>query len=70
VLVEDDGPGLEISTEAAFMRGGRLDELGRGNHGLGLSIAKEIVEAAGGTLDLQRSVLGGLRVALSWSDPQ
>ncbi|KAF1716026.1 ATP-binding protein [Pseudoxanthomonas yeongjuensis] len=66
MLVEDDGPGLEISTEAAFMRGGRLDELGRGNHGLGLSIAKEIVEAAGGTLDLQRSVPGGLQVALSW----
>ena len=70
MLVGDDGPGLEISTEAAFMRGGRLDELGRGNHGLGLSIAKEIVEAAGGTLDLQRSVLGGLQVALSWPDPK
>jgi signal transduction histidine kinase len=70
MLIEDDGPGLEISAEAAFRRGGRLDESGRGNHGLGLSIAKEIVEAAGGTLDLQRSVLGGLQVALSWPDPK
>lgn len=70
MLVEDDGPGLEISAEVALMRGSRLDELGQGNHGLGLSIAKEIVEAAGGTLGLQRSVLGGLQVTLSWPDPK
>lgn len=70
MLVEDDGPGLEISAEVALMRGSRLDELGQGNHGLGLSIAKEIVEASGGTLGLQRSVLGGLQVTLSWPDPK
>jgi signal transduction histidine kinase len=70
MLVEDDGPGLEISTESALMRGGRLDELGQGNHGLGLSIAKEIVEAAGGTLELRHSALGGLQVSLCWPDPK
>lgn len=64
--VEDDGPGLEISAEEALMRGGRLDETGHGNHGLGLSIAKDITEASGGRLGLDRSPLGGLRVELHW----
>lgn len=68
LLIEDDGPGLEISTEEALMRGGRLDEAGHGNHGLGLSIAKEITEATGGTISLDRSSLGGLRAKLSWSE--
>lgn len=65
--VEDDGPGLEISAEEALMRGGRLDEAGHGNHGLGLSIAKDITEASGGQLSLGRSELGGLRVGLRWT---
>lgn len=64
--VEDDGPGLEISAEEALMRGGRLDEAGHGNHGLGLSIAKDITEATGGRLALGRSTMGGLRVELQW----
>jgi len=68
--VEDDGPGLEISAEEALMRGGRLDETGHGNHGLGLSIAKDITEATGGQLILDRSPLGGLRVGLRWTDSQ
>lgn len=67
--IEDDGPGLEISAEEALMRGGRLDESGHGNHGLGLSIAKEITEATGGRLALERSSLGGLRVAITWARP-
>ena len=64
--VEDDGPGLEISAEDALMRGGRLDEAGHGNHGLGLSISKDITEASGGLLSLGRSPMGGLRVELRW----
>jgi signal transduction histidine kinase len=64
--VEDDGPGLNISTEEALSRGGRLDETGSGNHGLGLSIARDIIEATQGTLTLGTSPLGGLQVRLRW----
>lgn len=66
LTVEDDGPGLNISTEEALARGGRLDESGSGNHGLGLSIARDIIEATQGTLALGRSALGGLQVRLAW----
>jgi len=66
LTVEDDGPGLSISVEEALARGGRLDETGSGNHGLGLSIARDIVEATQGTLTLGKSDLGGLRVHLFW----
>ncbi|HRP74703.1 MAG TPA: sensor histidine kinase [Rhodocyclaceae bacterium] len=64
--VEDDGPGLGISTEEALTRGGRLDETGSGNHGLGLSIARDIIEATNGQIALGKSGLGGLRVTLNW----
>ncbi len=64
--VEDDGPGLNISTEEALSRGGRLDETGSGNHGLGLSIARDIIEATQGQLALSTSTLGGLQVRLRW----
>ncbi len=70
ILVEDDGPGcapgeLDRLTE----RGARLDESARG-HGLGLAIAREIVEAYGGRLEFRRSSeLGGLAVAVSLPRP-
>ncbi len=69
VLVEDDGAGIpEHDRPRVLNRGIRLDERVPGT-GLGLTIAKEIVEAYNGRLDLGRADIGGLRVALTIPAP-
>ncbi len=65
LTVEDDGPGLPDSAMPEALRPGRrLDEAAPG-HGFGLPIARELAELYGGGLALERSDLGGLRVALT-----
>ena len=60
IRVEDDGPGLtEEEATKVLRRGVRLDEKTPGS-GLGLDIVKELVDVYGGSLQLKRSVLGGL----------
>jgi signal transduction histidine kinase len=60
IRVEDDGPGLtEEEAGKVLRRGVRLDEKTPGS-GLGLDIVKELVDVYGGSLQLKRSVLGGL----------
>ncbi len=60
IKIDDDGPGLtEDEAQAVLRRGVRLDEKTPGS-GLGLDIVKELVDVYGGSLQLKRSVLGGL----------
>lgn len=64
LLVEDDGPGLSSEQLGkAIQAGQRLDENSPG-FGFGLSITRELAELYGGSLSLDRSSIGGLRVAI------
>ena len=42
------------------------DEAGPGHQGLGLIIARELVEATNGRMQLAHSELGGLKIVLTW----
>jgi signal transduction histidine kinase len=62
LCIEDDGPGVpEHQLARLGERGVRLDQQTHG-YGLGLAIAQDIVEAYGGSMGFERSVLGGLAV--------
>ncbi len=66
IAVEDDGPGIpEAEWELVFDRFHRADRArarSEGGAGLGLAIAKAIVEAHGGTIRVERAQAGGARV--------
>jgi signal transduction histidine kinase len=67
--VEDDGPGIPAGdAERVFERFARLDaarSLDDGGAGLGLSIARDIVERHGGTLVVDSSVERGARLVIT-----
>jgi signal transduction histidine kinase len=60
IVVEDDGPGLP--DELVLARG--VSEAG--STGLGLDIARQAVESAGGALRWERSATGGARITLEF----
>jgi signal transduction histidine kinase len=63
--VEDDGPGIpDDKINSILKRGIRLDEQKPGS-GLGLGIVAELVTVYGGTIELSRASLNGLRVEIS-----
>jgi signal transduction histidine kinase len=64
LVIEDDGPGVpDEHLHCILRRGERADESVAGT-GLGLAIAREITQACGGSLTLDRSPLGGLAVRI------
>jgi signal transduction histidine kinase len=64
VVIEDDGPGLRSEQLPQVLRPGeRIDEDAPG-FGFGLPITRELAELYGGELNLETSVLGGLRATL------
>lgn len=66
IIIEDNGPGIEQEKfEEVFRPFYRIDSSRNqetGGVGLGLSIARDIVHAHGGELELQKSPHGGLAV--------
>lgn len=69
ITVEDDGPGLSAAEKSQafdrFFRGSNASGQGTEGSGLGLPVVKSIVEAHGGSVELQDAETGGLRVAIS-----
>jgi signal transduction histidine kinase len=64
LTVEDDGPGLPPSIrDQVLQRGVRFDEAAPGS-GLGLAIVRDLAQVYEGTITLDDSPTGGLRVSL------
>jgi signal transduction histidine kinase len=72
IVVDDDGPGIpEEERERIFDPFYRLDrsrDRATGGFGLGLSIARKAVSLHGGTLQVERSPLGGARFVIMLPD--
>ena len=69
ICVEDDGPGIpKDKREDVFKAFYRLENSRNketGGVGLGLSIAKDVITSHGGTIELDDSSMGGLKVLIS-----
>ncbi len=67
--IDDDGPGISPEKISDALKPfNRLDPARNQNRdgvGLGLSIARDIIQSHGGTLSLSKSKLGGLRARIS-----
>ena len=69
LTIDDDGPGLAPDLRTVVLeRGVRIDEAAPGS-GLGLAIVRDLVEIYGGSIALDVSPLGGLRVRVLLQSP-
>jgi two-component system osmolarity sensor histidine kinase EnvZ len=62
VTVDDDGPGIPPERRESVFR--PFESGAAGGTGLGLTIARDIVRAHGGDIDLDESPMGGLRARI------
>ena len=67
ISIEDDGQGIDPQMiDTVLQRGKRMDETVPG-HGIGLSIAREIIAVYGGVLDIGCSSLGGALIRVRFA---
>ncbi|WP_336762953.1 ATP-binding protein [Asaia sp. VD9] len=64
ITIDDDGPGIAQSRRKDVFRAFSSTSGPEGGSGLGLTIARDIMAAHGGSVVLRNSPLGGLRVML------
>ncbi len=64
LTVEDDGAGLEAKAMAGLGQRGRRQDEARPGTGIGLAIAREIVDLNSGALEFSASEMGGLKVTV------
>ena len=69
IIIEDDGPGIPASEyENVFKPFYKIDKgrsEAKSSVGLGLSISSDIIRSHGGTIELRKSEMGGLKVMIS-----
>ena len=74
IHVDDDGIGIPAEDRehvfSAFTRLDRSRDRSTGGYGLGLAIARRVMELHGGTARADVSPLGGARLTLSWPQQQ
>jgi two-component system sensor histidine kinase PhoQ len=64
IVVEDDGPGIAADKrQQVLARGTRLDERPMGQ-GIGLSVVRELTELYRGSVVIEESALGGVRITV------
>jgi signal transduction histidine kinase len=65
IQIEDDGVGIEEKDyKKAFEAFNKLDINAKQGYGLGLAISKNIINAHGGDISLDKSHMGGLKVKI------
>jgi len=65
LAVEDDGPGIDASRHDDILQRGVRDDSRVPGHGIGLAVVSEIVASYGGTVDIERSPLGGAGISMT-----
>ena len=69
IIIEDDGPGIPVlEYENVFKPFYKIDKgrsEAKSSVGLGLSISSDIIRSHGGTIELRKSEMGGLKVMIS-----
>ncbi|MBT9523130.1 MAG: two-component sensor histidine kinase, partial [Dechloromonas sp.] len=74
IHVDDDGIGIPPEERehifSAFTRLDRSRDRSTGGYGLGLAIARRVLELHGGTATADASPLGGARFTLTWKARQ